>query len=195
MSWNYLAISRNGAYISLNRSRLEYSAATRDPHLKNGMCHYSDVIMGAIASQITSLTIIYSTVYSGAYQRKHQSSASLAFMREFTGHRWIPRTNGQWRGKSFHLMASPWRPETIQRTGYFAFHYFSRTPGAASILNYLIWLALKEKSRDIRLFILSNHQERDGDRYLWRISHHRTPEPPATTIRTSYKSWFNEYIL
>ena len=37
--------------------------------------------MGAIASQITSLTIVYSTVYSDADQRKHQSSASLAFLR------------------------------------------------------------------------------------------------------------------
>ena len=36
--------------------------------------------MGAIASQITSLTIAYSTVYSGTDQRKHQSSASLAFV-------------------------------------------------------------------------------------------------------------------
>ena len=36
--------------------------------------------MGAMASQITSLTIVYSTVYSGADQRKHQSSASLAFV-------------------------------------------------------------------------------------------------------------------
>ena len=35
--------------------------------------------MGTIASQITSLTIVYSTVYSGADQREHQSSASLAF--------------------------------------------------------------------------------------------------------------------
>ena len=42
--------------------------------------HYDDVIMGAIASQITSLTIVYSTVYSDANQRKHQSSASLAFV-------------------------------------------------------------------------------------------------------------------
>ena len=33
-----------------------------------------------MASQITSLTIVYSTVYSGADQRKHQSSASLAFV-------------------------------------------------------------------------------------------------------------------
>ena len=43
--------------------------------------HYSDVIMGAIASQITSLTIVYSIVYSDADQRKHQSPASLAFVR------------------------------------------------------------------------------------------------------------------
>ena len=42
--------------------------------------HYDDVIMSAIASQITSLTIVYSTVYPGADQSKHQSSASLAFM-------------------------------------------------------------------------------------------------------------------
>ena len=45
------------------------------------MIHYNDVIMGAIASQITSLTIVYSTVYSDADRRKHQSSASLAFVR------------------------------------------------------------------------------------------------------------------
>ena len=42
--------------------------------------HYDDVIMGAIASLITSLTIVYSTVYSDADQRKHQSSASLAIV-------------------------------------------------------------------------------------------------------------------
>ena len=43
--------------------------------------HYKDVIMGSIASQITSLTLVYSAVYSDADQRKHQSSASLAFVR------------------------------------------------------------------------------------------------------------------
>ena len=43
--------------------------------------HYSDVRIGAIASQITSLTIVYSIVYLSADQRKHQSSALLAFLR------------------------------------------------------------------------------------------------------------------
>ena len=49
--------------------------------------------MGTIVSQITSLTFVYSTVYSGADQRKHQNYTSLAFVREFTGDWWIPRTN------------------------------------------------------------------------------------------------------
>ena len=70
--------------------------------------HYSDVIMSAVASQITSLTIVYSTVYSGVDQRKHQSSASLALWGEFTGDRWIPSTEDQKRGKYYHLMTSSW---------------------------------------------------------------------------------------
>ena len=46
----------------------------------------NNVIMGAMASQITNLTIVYSTVYSGADQRKQQSSALLAFVMGI--HRW-----------------------------------------------------------------------------------------------------------
>ena len=48
--------------------------------------HNSDVIMGTMASQITSLTNVYSTVYSVADQRGQ----------------------GQRRGKYFHLMTSSW---------------------------------------------------------------------------------------
>ena len=50
--------------------------------------HYTDVIMGTMASQITSLTIVYATVFQ-AHRRKHQSFASLAFVRgihRVTGH-------------------------------------------------------------------------------------------------------------
>ena len=50
--------------------------------------------MGAMASQITSLTIIYSTVYSGAGQRKHQSSASLVFVRRI--HWWPMNFPHKW---------------------------------------------------------------------------------------------------
>ena len=48
--------------------------------------HYTDGIMGTMASQINSLKIVYSAVYSDADQRKHQISASLAFVRGI--HRW-----------------------------------------------------------------------------------------------------------
>ena len=48
--------------------------------------HYNDVLMNAIASQITSLTIVYSTVCLGVDQRKYQSSPSLVFLMGF--HRW-----------------------------------------------------------------------------------------------------------
>ena len=68
--------------------------------------HYDDVIMTTIASQITSLAVVYSTVYSDADQRKHQSSASLAFVWGIHRDRWIPRTKGQLHGKCFHLMTS-----------------------------------------------------------------------------------------
>ena len=51
--------------------------------------HYGDVIMGTMASQITSLIIVYATVHSGADQRNHQSFASLAFVRGI--HRGITR--------------------------------------------------------------------------------------------------------
>ena len=48
--------------------------------------HYNDVIMNVLASQITSLAIVYSSVYPGADQRKYQSSGSLAFVPGI--HRW-----------------------------------------------------------------------------------------------------------
>ena len=60
--------------------------------------------MTTMVSQITSLTVVYTTVYSDAVQRKHQSSASQAFVCGI--HR--DRTKGQLRGKSFHLMTSSW---------------------------------------------------------------------------------------
>ena len=48
--------------------------------------HYSGVIMGAMASPITGVSIVYTTVCSGADQRKHQCFASLAFAMGI--HRW-----------------------------------------------------------------------------------------------------------
>ena len=88
--------------------------------------HYNDVTMGAIASQITSLTIVYSTVYSDADQRKHQSSVSLALCEGI--HRWP--VNSAHKGPvtrkifPFHdvIMDNLSVTWNLQNIKYFAFH-------------------------------------------------------------------------
>ena len=74
--------------------------------------------MTTMASQITSLTVVYSTFYSDADQRKHQSSASRAFVWGIHRDRWILRTKGQLRGKCFHLMTSSWFAKSSGKTSY-----------------------------------------------------------------------------
>ena len=64
--------------------------------------------MITMAPQINSLTIVFSTIYPCADQRKHQSSASLGFVREI--HRWpvnFPH-KGPVTRKCFHLMTASW---------------------------------------------------------------------------------------
>ena len=86
-----------------NSQRINGAVSRSQKHL-----HYSDVIMGAMAPQIASLTIVYWTVYSGVNQRKHQSSASLAFLRG--SHRGPVNSPHKWpvykRGIYFHVMMS-----------------------------------------------------------------------------------------
>ena len=48
--------------------------------------HYSDVIMSSVASQITGVSVLYSTVW-----RRSKKTSKL----RVTGNRWIPRTKGQ----------------------------------------------------------------------------------------------------
>ena len=72
--WRYL-LNRERVSITMRRDKQNSINATML------LFHYNDVIMSTMASQITSLTIVYSTFYSGGDQRKHQSSASLAFVR------------------------------------------------------------------------------------------------------------------
>ena len=63
----------SGGGVSRNHNRVEY--------------HYCDVIMSTMASQVAGVSIVCSIVCSGTDQRKHQSSASPAFVR---GTNWWP---------------------------------------------------------------------------------------------------------
>ena len=68
--------------------------ATGDLRLEFIMFHYNDIIMGLMASQINSLMIVYSIVYSDTDERKYQSSASLAFV--WGIHRWPVNSPHKW---------------------------------------------------------------------------------------------------
>ena len=75
--------SNVGLYVGdvLNKPSSRFCRIISISRFHQWILHYNDVIMGTVASQITSLRIVYSTVYSDADQTKHQSSASLAFVR------------------------------------------------------------------------------------------------------------------
>ena len=64
--------------------------------------------MGTMVSQITGLTFVYSTVIQAQIKENIKAPRHWPLCGEFTGDRWIPRTNGQERGKCFHLMTSSW---------------------------------------------------------------------------------------
>ena len=67
--------SRRNNYPSGERLLSKWILDKKSKHHEAISKHYSDVIIGSMMSQITRLTIVYSTVYSD--QKKHQSSASL----------------------------------------------------------------------------------------------------------------------
>ena len=74
--YNFQGTDGNCTYYMEANHPEEHCAGNNGNYMKS-----HDIIMGAMTPQITGVSIVYSTVCSGAYQRKHQSSASLAFER------------------------------------------------------------------------------------------------------------------
>ena len=109
--------------------------------------------MGAMASQITSLTIVYSTVYPGADQRKHQSSASLAFVRGIHGSLLSPRTKASDAEFWCLLWSAPWINGWIdnRQAGYLRRH---RT-------HYDIIVMAFKRALNIDEILLFTHWDRD----------------------------------
>ena len=99
--------------------------------------------MDAIASRITSLTVDYSTVYSDADQRKHQSSVSLAFVRGI--HRWPVDSPHKWpvTRKMFLfydvIMVSYW---TVAWAGFFLANQ------AANIMAVDVWFLASPRHQE-----------------------------------------------
>ena len=80
-----------------NKPLLEIIMADAYVRAQPSICHYSAVIMGGVASQTTSLAIVYSTVYTGMDQRKYKSSASLTFVQGIHRSPVNFPHKGQWR--------------------------------------------------------------------------------------------------
>ena len=76
--------------------RLAFVWAVVSPtiYMTTALRHYCDVIMGAMASQITSLTIVYSTFIQAQIKENIKAPRHSPLGGEFTGDRWIPCTNG-----------------------------------------------------------------------------------------------------
>ena len=70
--------------------------------------HYSDVMISAVSSEITGVSIVCPAVCSGADQRKDQCSASLDFMRGIYRSPVDSPKKGPVTRKYFHLMTSSW---------------------------------------------------------------------------------------
>ena len=63
-----------------------------NPSAGKKLSHYTDVIMGAIASQITSLT---QPLIQAQIKENIKAPPHWPLWGEFTGDRWITRINGQ----------------------------------------------------------------------------------------------------
>ena len=57
---------------------------------------------------------------------------------EFTGDRWIPRTNGQLRGKCIHLMTSSWTPQSCKLDESTARRHLSPRPQFGRSLHLIL---------------------------------------------------------
>ena len=127
-----------------------------------GWVHYDDVIMTMLASQITSLTVVYSIVYSGVNQKNIKTPRHWPLCGKFTGDRWISRINGQLRGKCFHLMTSSWtrKKHSLQWSQYrqYCMHTFYIWHNEYSILRiyyiicHVMWTFLSKIAFGLKSF-------------------------------------------
>ena len=114
-------------------------------HPRNFIFGSCDVIMGGITSQITSLVIVYSTIYSDADQSKHQSSASLAFV--WGIHRWAVNSPHKW---PLTRKMSPF-DDVIMNLLFFNKHAFGLA-GAAFVIHVpTAWSGINHRSFGVNI--------------------------------------------
>ena len=163
------------------------------------LCHYTDVIMGTIASQITSLAIVYSIVYSDADQRIYQCSASLAFVRGIhrrpvnSPHKW-PVTRKMFPFDDVIMTLSNLNPK-ISKQIYFIIilvTYFSDSNLSACCVRILTYLRVIDVLNSLKTTIYK--QNRANLQITCRLSGNSKPTHlplvPHICVRESGQHWF-----
>ena len=135
--------------------------------------------MRAMTSQITCVSIIYSTIGSGADNRKHQSSASLAFV--WGIHRWPVNSPHKWpvTQKCFHLMTSSWTKSKAVPFIYFCSAGFSCTMLNLQ-LGLLGWTTISKTTDGLRARISNYFSDKicDPITHIWYSFNRGLVRPP-----------------
>ena len=150
-----------------NMNKWEYKSTGE---YENAKKHYNDAIMSAMASQITSPTDVYSTVYSGTDERKHQSSASMTFVTHVP---WCMPGSlsssflwSRWRGKRFRHSRRMRNPQ---------FYVSGKRPIEINILDIEVDLTNRGRSKMADIFetVYSNAFSQMKISWLWFKLHWR----------------------
>ena len=139
---------------------------------RDSVSHYSDVIMGAMASQITSLTIVYSTVYSDADQRNIKAPRHWPLCGEIhrgpvnSPHKW-PVTRKMfpfddvimWHGTPIRITGPLWG-FPYKMASYSDRWYFLQQPDKRAVEWPVIWDTIKHMWRhcnDLTKYLRRHH--------------------------------------
>ena len=122
--------------------------------------------MGTMASQVTSLTIVYSTVYSGTDQTKHQSSASLAFVWENFSIWWCHHAvHGHWYYFRLITPYNTYIPYIFHQIVAFSPSIFSCNQAALQMVQSV---RLSVRHTFLTMFPSSYHHEIFRSYYQWQ---------------------------
>ena len=103
--WRHCKASHGTGDRALSEPMMTHLTNPTYDHLVTLIMHYIDVIMSAMASQITA-SRLFTQPFIQAQIKNSKALRPWPLWGEFTGGRWVPLTKCQWRGKCFHLMKS-----------------------------------------------------------------------------------------
>ena len=108
--WSYVFLALTHRCVLMNWAKMQWLIFCTVRHVKHcwSYHHYSDVTMGRWRLESPASRLLTQPFIQGQMKENIKAPRHWPLFGEFTGDRWIPRTNGQWRGKCYYLMTSSW---------------------------------------------------------------------------------------